>query len=137
MASIVNVSLSIDPDSIWAMSDSLSSLAFCLTSGLFVGNPYSDRLALLADEVDICRFQDSVGPAPVAEIVHSITVAPSDGYLSLVSAIVSDGNADARIIDHGWPVLFLRGVSASSTIAEGGAVTSPVLNSRDRTAGGR
>lgn len=32
---------------------------------------------------------------------------------------------------------FLRGESELATIAEGGAVTNPVLNSRDRTAGGR
>jgi len=114
----------IDPESIFAMSESLASLALFFARGLQSAEPFAVRFAALNEAVKIFDFQESGSPAPGAMILSGFIVAPSDGYLDLFAAIVRDGYADAGAVDHGWPILVLRGDSALPTIAEVGEASS-------------
>lgn len=136
MASIINVSLGINPDAILAMSASLGSLASVFQRSAAAAQPFAESLSLLVDTSNIFSFEDRVGPAPAAEIVSAFTIAPTDRYLCLCAALVADGYADTGAWLHGWPFLLPRGESAIATIAEGVAAANPVLNSRCRAPGG-
>lgn len=130
-----------DPESILSMAESLGSLALCLSRIPYLDDALAKRLSTVVHDFQIGTFDYAVPAAAGASVYAGFSVVPEDGYSDLCAALVRHYNHDVGIEfgveQHGWPILVIRGESANSTIAEGGAVTSPVLNSRDRTAGGR
>lgn len=130
-----------DPESILCMAASLGSLAICLSRIPHLDEALAKRLSTVVHGFQVCAF-DFAGPTAAGTGIYAgFSVVAEDGYRDLCAAFVRHYNHDFGIEfgveQHGWPILVLRGESSTSTIAEGGAVTNPVLNRRDRAAGGR